>query len=450
MKIYFKLIFYLTVSLFINYKAIHAQSVDELKNHMLQQDLADEKKEMERSRELNIFLFVTSCGVTFTLLVIFYNRRKLKTAYNLLETNRNEINLQREKLKESETRLKTAQQIAHIGNWEWDVLSNDFNYSDEFLNIFDLADEREKLNLKTFIFLDRVHPQDKARITEYFDSLIHFNPDEELEYRIVKSNNEERWIRSKARVIRDDNGKLIKVSRTVQDFTDSKKLELEKIEIAIQQNFTQQLIGSQEEERKRIAAELHDGIGQEMLIIKNHALLALQKNVEPGFIKEHINEISNTASNLLSEIRLITYNLRPYHLEKLGLSETIEIAIENISKSTSIELHFNIDPVDNCLRKENEIIFFRIIQEVINNIIKHSKAKEALIKISKTDNNIIVTIKDDGIGFSLAEKSYSEKGFHGFGLASIAQRVKLLNGNYSIDTGPKKGTKIKIVIPIEV
>jgi len=442
--------FYLFFSLAISNKGIHAQSVDELKNHMLQQDLADEKKEIERGRLINIFLFATSCGVTFTLLVIFYSRRKLKTAYNILNTHKNEIHFQREQLKESESRLKIAQQIAQIGNWEWDILSNDFNYSDEFLNIFDLANEREKLNLKTFIFLDRVHPQDKARITEYFDSLIYLNPDEELEYRIVKSNNEERWIRSKARVIRDDNGKLIKVTRTVQDFTDSKKLELEKIEIAVQQNFTQQLIESQEEERKRIAAELHDGIGQEMLIIKNHALLALQKNVEPDFIKEHINEISNAASNLLSEIRLITYNLRPYHLEKLGLSETIEIAIENISKSTSIELNFNIDPVDDCLHREDEIIFFRIIQEAINNIIKHSKAKEALIKISKTDNNIIVTIKDDGIGFSLAEKSFSQKSFQGFGLASIAQRVKLLKGNYSMDTEPNKGTKIKIVIPIEV
>lgn len=448
MNKYFKLIFYLSVSLFISYKGIQAQSAEKLENQKQQKVLADDEKEIERSRLLNIFLFVTSCGVTFTLIVIFYNRKKLKTAYKLLEINKDEINFQKEKLNESEIRLKTAQQIAHIGNWEWNVLSDNLSYSDELLNIYDLVDVKENLNFKTLI-LDRVHPQDKARITEYFYSFKNISPIEKLEYRIVKSNNEERWLRAKVLLIEDGKDNIIKVSGTVQDFTDNKKAELEKIEIIMQQNFTQQLIESQEVERKRIAAELHDGIGQEMLIIKNHALLALQKDVKTDFIKEHVNEISNTASKLLSEIRLITYNLRPYHLEKLGLSETIEIAIENISKSISIELRFNIDPIDNCLQKEDEIIFFRIIQEAINNIIKHSKAKKALINISKEEKNIIVNIKDDGIGFSLAEKNFSEKGFHGFGLASIAQRVKLLKGNYSIDTEPNKGTKIKIVIPVE-
>lgn len=394
-----------------------------------------------------IFFLGTIVGVTFTLMVVLFNRRKLKIAYNLLYENQDEISLQREKLKESESRLKTAQQIAHIGNWEWDPIADNLSYSDELLNIYDLVEKKENLNFKTLI-LDRVHPQDKTRITEYFYSFENISPIEKLEYRILKSNNEERWLRAKVRLIEDGDGNIIKVSGTVQDYTAHKKAELEKIENAMQQNFTQQLIESQEKERKRIAAELHDGIGQEMLIIKNHALLALQKNVEHDFIIEHINEISNTVSNLLNEIRLITYNLRPYHLEKLGLTETIEIAMENISKSTSINLQLNIDSIDNYLGKDDEIIFFRIIQEAISNIIKHSKAKKALINISKTEKDIIVNIQDDGIGFTLEEKEFSEKNFQGFGLASINQRVKLLNGSYSIDTKPKNGTKIKITVPI--
>ena len=218
---------------------------------------------------------------------------------------------------------------------------------------------------------------------------------------------------------------------------------------AAQQAFSRQLIASQEKERKRIAAELHDSLGQQLVIIKNLALLLLQPNGASGLSAgqcERIQEISEAASGAAREVREISYNLRPYRLDRLGLTAALRGMIETASEAGGICVSADIDNIDGVLPREMEIDFYRILQECINNLLKHSKASYATVQIEHNQGRLNMTVRDDGQGFSQSlSKPDSSSG--GFGLTGICERAQLLGGRASIRSTPGQGTTIAVEIP---
>ena len=142
---------------------------------------------------------------------------------------------------------------------------------------------------------------------------------------------------------------------------------------AAQQAFSRQLIESQERERQRIAAELHDSLGQNLLVVKNRALLgALSQQDEEA--RKQFDEIGATVAQTLEEVRTISYNLRPHHLDQLGLTTTIRAMIEKIAESSGIAMSSELDDIDGVFPPADEITIYRIIQESLNNVVKHSSA----------------------------------------------------------------------------
>lgn len=148
-----------------------------------------------------------------------------------------------------------------------------------------------------------------------------------------------------------------------------------------QQSFTRQMIASQEAERKRIAAELHDSLGQRRVVIKNLALMFL--NSKKGEEVSQIEELSDEASQAIGEVKAISYNLRPYQLDRIGLTKAIEAVGRSAQTASEIDFTAEIDNIDDYFQKDNEINFYRIVQECVNNIIKHSQAVEAKVMIEK-------------------------------------------------------------------
>jgi signal transduction histidine kinase len=208
--------------------------------------------------------------------------------------------------------------------------------------------------------------------------------------------------------------------------------------------FARQLLDSMELERKRIANELHDSIGQELLIIKNRALLALGDLKSHKNIKEHLTEISNTASQALQETREITYNLRPYQIDRLGLTKAIESIINKAERTTSIRFTSDVDPIDTLIPKEMEIYVYRIVQECVNNIIKHSGAKEGRIIIKRWHNRLNIDVEDNGKGFDI--NVVRSRSRHGLGLQGILERAKLVGGTIRIESTPGNGTRVLMTI----
>jgi signal transduction histidine kinase len=211
-----------------------------------------------------------------------------------------------------------------------------------------------------------------------------------------------------------------------------------------QESFARQLIASQENERKRIASELHDSLGQSLVIIRNWALLGAAQLGEQAPAREELDEITTTASRAISEVREIAYNLGPYHLDRLGLAGTIQDMVNRVAQASKIHFTTELEPVEGVLMRETEMNLYRIAQETINNLVKHSQASEARVTLSRESGKVRLTVADNGQGFDPHQTAGS--GSSGFGLPGIAERVRLLRGVWEVHSAPGQGTRIEITV----
>lgn len=202
----------------------------------------------------------------------------------------------------------------------------------------------------------------------------------------------------------------------------------------LQEEYSQKLLLSQEEERKRISKDLHDSLGQSLLLIKNKVSLKSDDKT-----KELVN-------NAIEEMRSISRVLHPFQLEDIGISRALENLISQLDESyTNILIFGDIDNVKEVFNTDKEVNIFRIVQECLSNIIKHAQADSAKITLIKNTKSVVLSIKDNGIGFDFSEK-YND--FKSLGLKTIKERVKFLNGTLKIDSVKKEGTTLTIQIPV--
>ena len=208
---------------------------------------------------------------------------------------------------------------------------------------------------------------------------------------------------------------------------------------AAQEAFSRLLLDSQEAERKKIAAELHDSLGQNLIVIRNHALLGLGQPA--GGAETHLQEIADTASLAIDEVREIATNLRPQQLERLGLASALNAMVKRAKAASGIQFTAALERLEDVLAKEDEIHIYRIVQEAVNNVLKHSQATEAAVTLERTGPGFRLVIRDNGVGFDPATKGQS-----GLGLSSLAERARILRANYHVEAAPGGGTAIIVEV----
>jgi signal transduction histidine kinase len=213
------------------------------------------------------------------------------------------------------------------------------------------------------------------------------------------------------------------------------------------QKLTGQLMYLQEVERRRIAGELHDGLGQELAIIRNRATVALQHSGELALVADQLKEISETAVSAINEVREIAHNLRPFELDRFGLTQAVDSMIERVSNSFSLRLSSNLDDINGLLSTDSETVIYRIVQEGLNNIVKHAGATEARVTLKHLGDEVALTVEDNGRGIETANGKAT-----GFGLAGIQERARMLGGSCSVDSRPGQGTTltVRLVVSAEV
>jgi signal transduction histidine kinase len=213
------------------------------------------------------------------------------------------------------------------------------------------------------------------------------------------------------------------------------------------EEFARQLILSQEQERKTIALELHDSLVQDLLVVKNKASLAIRYPDLPDKYKITFRDISEGISGSMDMVREISHKLKPHEIERFGLTRSLEILAEKVNSSGSIIFTSNLVNINNLLSENDEVNLFRIAQECINNILKHSEANKAHIETYKDEKYIRLSIKDNGRGFDENTIKNSDN-ILSFGLSGIYERVNLMKGKVSLKTGIGDGTVIEIIIPL--
>jgi signal transduction histidine kinase/ligand-binding sensor domain-containing protein len=218
-----------------------------------------------------------------------------------------------------------------------------------------------------------------------------------------------------------------------------------------QQAFSRELIASQENERRRIAAELHDSLGQRLIIINNLALFLLRtkgKVRSEEDKQETIEEINSEATQAIEETRAISYALRPFQLDRLGLSKAIQALVKTVARASEIELTADIADIDDVFPEDLRINFFRIVQEGLNNIVKHSNASRGTVTTQRTKSEVVLTISDNGRGLPTDPRSMTA-GPGGFGLTGIRERATVLKGTLQIKSETGNGTLLVIHFPLE-
>ena len=200
----------------------------------------------------------------------------------------------------------------------------------------------------------------------------------------------------------------------------------------LQMQFSQGLIQSQEDERKRIARELHDSISQQLTLIKKKAQNTNQE------------EITTLTHNTLEEVRAISRGLYPPLLKQLGLTESIEQLILDVDEQTNLFVSGDVDPIDAYFNEAQTLNCYRFIQECINNTLKHANAKALSVSVLKFNHSITISIQDNGKGFDAS----NAKKQNSLGLKTIYERIRILNGELTIDSKPYKGTTITAKLPL--
>jgi signal transduction histidine kinase/ligand-binding sensor domain-containing protein len=224
-------------------------------------------------------------------------------------------------------------------------------------------------------------------------------------------------------------------------------LHLEKARAA-QQSFTQRLLLSQEIERKRVATELHDGLGQNLLLIKNRLVMATARKENPAELASQLDAAAAATSRAIDEMRAISRALRPTALEQVGLTKAIEWMVEQLGEGSATKFAADLDTVDGLLSPEQEINLYRIIQEGLNNIVRHAGAAEVILEMKREGAGLRVSLFDNGSGFD-AEKLRSDPAARpGLGLASLTERVHFLGGKLDLQSAPGRGTRLTVLVPL--
>ena len=212
-------------------------------------------------------------------------------------------------------------------------------------------------------------------------------------------------------------------------------------------NLLAAMIRDQEEERRRIARDLHDDMGQSVTSILV-GLRNIEESSSTDLRTERVQIVRQIATQLMDDVRRLSRGLRPTLLDDLGLRVALERLAAEFSKNTSIAMGLNIQQLEGCrFTPEIEIGLYRIIQEALNNITKHSKATRAQVTATVAGQSVSIVISDDGEGFAATDSTKTSGESH-IGLSSMRERATLMRGHFELESQPGRGTTIRVSVPI--
>jgi signal transduction histidine kinase len=209
---------------------------------------------------------------------------------------------------------------------------------------------------------------------------------------------------------------------------------------------TEKLFQSQEEERRRIARELHDEAGQSLTAVKLGLDRLEEKHGSNAPLKDEIGEIRQMTQRTAAEIRRMSYHLHPTLLSDLGLEPALNLYLKEIRKHSDLDIEFQTIGFDRRLSPDIETVLYRFSQEALTNTLKHSGAENFSLAIIKSYPRIIFLAEDDGIGFNA---EIIGRDTHSLGLLGMRERASLLHGTFLMRSTPGDGTRIRIEIPLD-
>jgi PAS domain S-box-containing protein len=341
-----------------------------------------------------------------------------------------------EALRESEQWLRLAVQAGKMYAFEWDPETDVIVRSEECIDILDWLENPTRDTSRQFV--TKVHPDDREAYKSLETRLTPENPTYQASYRVLRPDGNVVWLEAIGQVFFDDQGRMLRVIGMVADIT-ARKFAEEALA-----SLSRRLIEAQEQERSRIARELHDDLGQRMALLQI-SLEQFAQNMArlSSSGRKQLRNIAQEASELSSDLHNLSYQLHPAKLDLQGLVAAMGGLCRELSKQHGIKIKFVHHDVPGQIRKDVALSLFRIVQEALRNVVKHGKTAEAQVKLFGHENEIDLCISDSGAGFN--PKSVEAKG--GLGLISMRERLRLIGGHLTLESEPRHGTRVRVRVP---
>jgi len=341
-------------------------------------------------------------------------------------------------LKTSEERYRKLFENAIDGIWIHDLEGNIVTVNSAAEKMMGYSrEELFKMNVKTFLSDESLDLAQKIR-----RKLLNDEPVEQpYEQRFFKRDGSETYIQLATSVVMDKE-KPVGFQHIARDVTEQKRMN-ENLRF-----YLQQATRAQEEERKRISHELHDDTIQALVVLSRQldALASGGKGLSEE-AQQRLEELWKQTDSILQGVRRLSQDLRPAAIDRLGLLPAIQWLASDVSKYSGVETKVNVIGKEHRLPEEGAIALFRIIQEALRNVWRHSGAISAEITIEFNDKSTQITVSDNGKGFKLAGKVGDLAKQGKLGLAGMQERAQLVGGTISVQSEPGKGTTITVEAP---
>ncbi len=349
-----------------------------------------------------------------------------------------ESKLAREALQKSDERFRLAAKTGKMFAYEWDVASDVITRTGECAHILGIDEATTSFTGQEAI--SKVHLDDREKVKAAVTQLSPERPYLNITYRIVRPDGTVIWVERNSRAYFNDQGTMLRVVGMVADITERKRAE-ESISAV-----NQKLIEAHEEERTRIARELHDDINQRLaMLIMDLDRLRSDNQTSPAEFREGIVKAREDASNLSHDIQALSHRLHSSKLEYFGLANAAASYCSELADQHNVKIDLQSEDIPNDLSQEIALCLFRVLQEAMQNAIKHSRSQRFNVSFRRTPSKMIcLAVDDSGIGFDLGEAIKGK----GLGLLSMKERLKLVGGELSIESQPGKGTTIQACAPV--
>lgn len=340
-------------------------------------------------------------------------------------------------LRQREADLSEAQRLAKVGSWQWDPQTDVITWSRELYLIAGRDPSLPAVSHKEHSTIYTAESWERLR--QAVEEALQTGKPYELDLEMIRADGTRRWLIGRGEVRRDTSGNVVQLRGTVQDITERKNAN------DALATWGRRLIEAQEEERTRVARDLHDHISQRV------ALLAIQleqlKADLPSPTVEllsQMDEIRTQTSLMAAEVQTLSHGLHSPKLEYLGLVAAMKDFCAEFSDRQKVKATFTHKDVSRTVPKEISLCLFRVLQEALQNALKHSGVRRFEVRLRGATDRIELTVSDSGMGFDPKTAMTN----WGLGLVSMHERLQLVRGVLSIESQPKRGTRIHASVPL--
>jgi len=345
-------------------------------------------------------------------------------------------------LRDSQTQLALALESSNTAMFDWDLGERRGSWNPQMAAIYGYNPPNAFITANEWQNL--FHPEDAARLVEEAQRAYKDQDQFHFEYRAIRPSGETRWILSHGRIVRDADGNALRMIGTHTDITQRKEFEeAEKI-----RELSGKLLHAQDAERRRIARELHDSAGQIIAALQMN-LIPMEEEARPlnSAFAQGIQQSLDLLQQLSNELRTVSYLLHPPLLDEAGLPSALRWYIEGFAERSKIAVQLEIDPELGRLSQEMEMTIFRVVQECLTNIHRHSGSRQAEIRLSGCSSEVCLEVRDHGKGMpSVGRNSGSQLRF-GVGIQGMRERIRQLNGQFEIKS-QDDGTVVSARLPL--